>query len=183
MLLPQTQQRLELPSSLTSTTRDATLIYRVYIYIDLYISILWTDGESVSDAASNGHMQLRELNKTIGELELGFNQIHSVHTVMAEKQLKIKFGVLKRVDKDLKYYKKEFESQKIKVDKMRDEGKDAHDIKQQEQVLQETETMLPDCESRIQNAVREIKEHMKDHEADLKDTELYGEVTEYLSND
>ena len=50
---------------------------------------------------------------------------------MAEKQLKIKTGILKRNKKDLAYYRKEYDAQKGKIEKMREEGKDESDIKQQ----------------------------------------------------
>ena len=61
---------------------------------------------------------------------------------------------------------------------MRAEGKD---LKQQEQVLQETETMLPDCESRILTALSELNQLMSESDDALKATELYQEITTYLN--
>eukprot|EP00894_Picocystis_sp_ML_P001976 jgi/Pico_ML_1/52493/g3191.t1 len=48
------------------------------------------------------------------------------------RMVKIKTGTVKRLHKDLNLYKKEFEDQQKKVDRMKEEGCDEHDIKQQE---------------------------------------------------
>ena len=45
------------------------------------------------------------------------------------KQLKIKTGVLKRVGKEKLSYRKEADQQKLKIVKMKEDGKDEHEIK------------------------------------------------------
>lgn len=49
----------------------------------------------------------------------------------ALRALKIKTGVLTRVKKELAMYQKEVKSESEKLEAMRAEGRDAHDIKQQ----------------------------------------------------
>lgn len=64
------------------------------------------------------------------------------------KQIKLKAGVVKRCTKDVTCYKKEAESQKNRVEKYKSEGKDEHDVRKQEEVLQETLMMIPDSKRR-----------------------------------
>lgn len=47
-----------------------------------------------------------------------------------QKQLKVKTGVVKRLHKELGYYAEERDNDQARVDKMKAEGKDSHDIKQ-----------------------------------------------------
>jgi tubulin-specific chaperone A len=46
------------------------------------------------------------------------------------KQLKVRTGVVKRLTKELGYYSKERDDEAARVEKMRADGKDSHDIKQ-----------------------------------------------------
>lgn len=64
------------------------------------------------------------------------------------KQIKIKAGVVKRCTKDLSSYRKEAETQKVHVEKLKTQGKDEHDVRKQEEVLQETLMMIPDSKRR-----------------------------------
>lgn len=104
---------------------------------------------------------------------------------MAERQLKIKVGTLRRyvismivtfkalltylysVKKDLEYYAKEHTAQKAKIAKMRDENKDEYDIKKQEEVLVETETMLPDCQMRLKEASNDLTKFLSDNKDEI----------------
>eukprot|EP00894_Picocystis_sp_ML_P001984 jgi/Pico_ML_1/52501/g3198.t2 len=76
------------------------------------------------------------------------------------RMVKIKTGTVKRLHKDLNLYKKEFEDQQKKVDRMKEEGCDEHDIKQQVQVLNETVTMIPDCRQRLEAALIDLKSYL-----------------------
>ena len=53
----------------------------------------------------------------------------------AKKQLRIKSGVVKRLNKELQMYVKEVEDGEKKVQQMKDEGKDPYDIKKMVSVL------------------------------------------------
>jgi len=48
--------------------------------------------------------------------------------------------------------------QKAKLDKMKEEGKDEHDVKKMGEVLQETLMMIPDCHRRIVAAKGELEQ-------------------------
>ncbi|TMW69532.1 hypothetical protein Poli38472_001688 [Pythium oligandrum] len=100
---------------------------------------------------------------------------------MAERQFKIKVGSLRRVKKDLEYYAKELTQQKLKIEKMRQDGKDEYDIKKQEEVLVETETMLPDCQMRLQETVNDVTKFMTAHQSEVEAlTALHEEATTLL---
>lgn len=64
------------------------------------------------------------------------------------RQIKIKTGVVKRIAKEKTVYEKEAELQKNRVQKLKDEGQDEHNVRKQEEVLQESLMMVPDCQRR-----------------------------------
>lgn len=74
----------------------------------------------------------------------------------ALRALKIKTGVLTRVKKELAMYHKEVETEGAKLEKMKSEGMDPHDIKQQDQVLGESSMMIGDCTTRMENAFNDL---------------------------
>ncbi|XP_072167168.1 tubulin-specific chaperone A-like [Diadema setosum] len=88
------------------------------------------------------------------------------------RNIKIKTGVLKRLMKEKTMYEKEAVDQEKKVEKMKTEGKDEHDIKKQIEVLQESKMMIPDCERRIKTAYTDLK-NLIDQEQELAETEEY----------
>lgn len=65
------------------------------------------------------------------------------------RQIKIKTGVVKRIAKEKTVYEKEVEQQKNRIQKIKDEGQDEHNIRKQEEVLQESLMMVPDCQRRL----------------------------------
>ena len=65
------------------------------------------------------------------------------------KQIRIKTGVLKRLGKEKLSYKKEAEIQKVRVEKMKTEGRDEYDIMKMGQVVQESLMMIPHCHKRL----------------------------------
>jgi hypothetical protein len=76
------------------------------------------------------------------------------------RKLKIKASTLKRLDKELAAYRKEELEQQSVVDTLKTENGDAHDIKQQTAVLQETQKMILDSLKRLDAAHNDLKEHM-----------------------
>lgn len=88
------------------------------------------------------------------------------------KQIKIKSGVVKRVGKEKLSYRTEADQQKIKLQKMKDDGKDIHDVKKMNEVLQETLMMIPDCHRRLLVAHADLKNVLAS-EADLSEAEEY----------
>ncbi|BFZ01936.1 hypothetical protein BsWGS_04975 [Bradybaena similaris] len=91
------------------------------------------------------------------------------------KQIKIKTGVVKRITKEKVCYEKEATQLEEKLDKMKAEGKDAHDISKQGEVLQESRSMIPEAQKRLLKAYNDLHELLK-KEADLEGTEEYKEA-------
>ncbi|XP_059062098.1 tubulin-specific chaperone A [Achroia grisella] len=88
------------------------------------------------------------------------------------RQIKIKTGVVKRIAKEKVVYEKEAELQKNRIQKIKDEGQDEHNIRKQEEVLQESLMMVPDCQRRLIKAFADLKNTLETEE-DLKEHEDY----------
>ncbi|XP_055696607.1 tubulin-specific chaperone A-like [Lutzomyia longipalpis] len=88
------------------------------------------------------------------------------------RQLKIKTGVVKRLAKEKISYEKEADQQKNRIEKFKDEGKDEHVIRKEEEVLQECLMIIPDSQRRLKKAFEELNEFLRAEE-DLKETEEF----------
>ncbi|XP_055542399.1 tubulin-specific chaperone A [Wyeomyia smithii] len=88
------------------------------------------------------------------------------------RQLTIKTGVVKRLSKEKTVYEKEVVTQQNRIDKLKAAGSDDHDIRKQEEVLQESLMMVPDCQRRLAKAYEELSEMLKNEE-ELKESEQY----------
>ncbi|KAK0088225.1 hypothetical protein PV325_012759 [Microctonus aethiopoides] len=95
------------------------------------------------------------------------------------RTIKIKTGVVKRLAKEKVTYEKEAIRQKERIQEYKDQGKDGHDIKKQEEVLQESLMMVPDCQRRLQRAFEELKKILET-EQDIKESEVYIEAEKVL---
>lgn len=62
------------------------------------------------------------------------------------RQIFIKTGVVKRYAKEKESYEKEAEREKKRLEKFKQENRDIHDLKKQEEVIQENLMMVPDCQ-------------------------------------
>ncbi|XP_011502374.1 PREDICTED: tubulin-specific chaperone A-like [Ceratosolen solmsi marchali] len=89
--------------------------------------------------------------------------------------LRIKTGVVKRLAKEKITYEKEAVQQQERIEKFKEQGKDGHLIKKQEEVLQESLMMIPDCQRRLLKAFEELKQFIES-EQDLKENDEYLEV-------
>ncbi|XP_045511874.1 tubulin-specific chaperone A [Pieris brassicae] len=97
------------------------------------------------------------------------------------RQIKIKTGVVKRIAKEKVAYEKEAEQQKNKIQKIKDEGQDEHNIRKQEEVLQESLMMVPDCQRRLVKAFADLKTTLES-EADLNENEDYITAQQVLKD-
>ncbi|XP_046677966.1 tubulin-specific chaperone A isoform X1 [Homalodisca vitripennis] len=97
------------------------------------------------------------------------------------KTIKIKTGVVKRLAKEKVMYEKDAESQRNRVQKYKDEGKDDHDVRKQEEVLQECLMMVPDCQRRLVKAYEELQKII-DTETDLNTNEDYLSAVKVLED-
>lgn len=69
------------------------------------------------------------------------------------RDLKIKTGAVKRTTKEFLYYFKELDTEKNRLEKMKADGKDEYDLKQQENVVSETGVMIPETKKSLQGVV------------------------------
>ncbi|XP_053612078.1 tubulin-specific chaperone A [Plodia interpunctella] len=97
------------------------------------------------------------------------------------RQIKIKTGVVKRIAKEKVVYEKEAELQKNRIQKLKDEGQDEHNIRKQEEVLQESLMMVPDCQRRLVKAFADLKNTLET-EQDLKEHEDYLAAEQVLQD-
>lgn len=88
------------------------------------------------------------------------------------KVLRIKTGVVKRLAKEKVMYEKEADWERARIQTFKDKGKDEHDIRKQEEVLQESLMMIPDCQRKLFKAFEELK-NILETEIDLADKEEY----------
>jgi tubulin-specific chaperone A len=89
-----------------------------------------------------------------------------------QRKLKIKTGTAKRfhqyycfliqnrLGKELESYEKEEVKQQERIDKLKRDGADEHDVKKQIEVLQDTQQMIPDTVKRLVTAQKDLEEHM-----------------------
>ena len=93
-----------------------------------------------------------------------------------EKQLRIKVSVCKRCNKDLIYYGKEAEKQKAKIEKMKEDGRDEHDVKKQIQVLEESEEMIPLSRDQLRKAQADLKKFVESNAGSIEFSKYYEEA-------
>lgn len=62
------------------------------------------------------------------------------------RQIFIKSGVVKRYAKEKQSYEKEAEREKSRLEKFKSENRDEHDLRKQQEVIQENLMMVPDCQ-------------------------------------
>ncbi|XP_026276985.1 tubulin-specific chaperone A [Frankliniella occidentalis] len=95
------------------------------------------------------------------------------------KTIKIKTGVVRRIAKEKVMYEKEAEEQRGRIQKFKDEGKDEHDIRKQEEVLLESLMMVPDCQRRLLKAYQDLK-NILETESELKGLEEFKAAEKVL---
>ncbi|XP_067667202.1 tubulin-specific chaperone A-like [Haliotis asinina] len=95
------------------------------------------------------------------------------------KQIKIRTGVVKRLTKEKSMYEKEVETLEARVNKLKEEGADEHDVRKQTEVLQESRMMIPDTKKRLKTACEELNQ-MLQKDSDLSEREEFGQAKEIL---
>ncbi|KAI9209407.1 tubulin binding cofactor A [Polychytrium aggregatum] len=90
---------------------------------------------------------------------------------MSLRDLKIKTGVVKRLDKELSYYHLESTKQQDRIDKLKQSGADDADIRKQTEVLQETTVMIPDSKKRLEAAYKELESLLEKLQAENQEAE------------
>lgn len=85
------------------------------------------------------------------------------------RELKIKTGAVKRTTKEFLYYFKELETERNRLEKMKADGKDEYDLKQQENVVAETGVMIPETKKSLQAVLDLLVQCFDNVGADLSD--------------
>ena len=90
---------------------------------------------------------------------------------------------LHRLQKEVTSYEKEAAQNEAKVQGMRDAGKDAHDIRKQEEVLAESFMMIPDSKNRLKASLEELQSFVDANSAEegFAEADDLKEVQELLA--
>ena len=101
----------------------------------------------------------------------------------SKRQIKIKSGMVKRITREYESYEQEIKKDKERINKLREAEADEHDLRKQEEVLQESISMLPNTKRRLQEAHEELKNLMKELDSieELTSSEEWQEATEILT--
>ncbi|CAF2484547.1 unnamed protein product [Rotaria sp. Silwood2] len=94
------------------------------------------------------------------------------------KDLKVKTGVAKRTWKEYLSYKKEYDNEKRRVEKMTNEGRDEYDLKKAQEVLKETESMISHTKSSFIKAWKDFQDvyNAATNDDTLKQSKEYEEA-------
>ena len=91
------------------------------------------------------------------------------------RSLAIKKNAVKRTTKEYLYYFKEKDAEEGKLAKMRADGADTYDIKQQENVVQESTVMIPERRKSLEGLLADLRSALielgDDLAADAKERE------------
>eukprot|EP00743_Colponemidia_sp_Colp-15_P011460 GILK01012789.1.p1 GENE.GILK01012789.1~~GILK01012789.1.p1 ORF type:complete len:112 (-),score=31.40 GILK01012789.1:96-431(-) len=82
------------------------------------------------------------------------------------RKLKIMTGTLRRLNKELASYHKEEIRERERLETIRSNGGDSHDLKKQEEVIGETVQMIPEVRRRLQMALEELQSFLSENEKD-----------------
>ncbi|OAV93303.1 tubulin binding cofactor A [Puccinia triticina 1-1 BBBD Race 1] len=101
---------------------------------------------------------------------------------MASRPLKIKTGVVERLIKEEDSYKKEYDNQLKRIEKVKqDTPDDDWNIRKQKEVLDETVKMIPDVKQRLSKAVEELNDLVNAHQTELAGTDELSKAQQVLS--
>lgn len=73
------------------------------------------------------------------------------------KQLKIKTGAVKRINREYHSYEEELRTERDRLQKMTAAGATEFAIKKHQEVMQESISMLPNTKKRLQDAVEDLQ--------------------------
>ncbi len=98
------------------------------------------------------------------------------------RQAKIRLGACKRLSKEILSYEEEARVDEAKVQKMKSENQDEHDIRKQEEILAESCMMIPDSKRRYDEALMGLQSFINENrEALIGTPDLLNEAMELLS--
>lgn len=83
------------------------------------------------------------------------------------KKLKIKHGAVKRMFADLKYYEKEEQALKTKLDDYKEKEECESTVKRQENLLKETQKVIPHIQENFKNYVDDLYKEINERFVDI----------------
>lgn len=78
------------------------------------------------------------------------------------KQLKIKTGAVKRINREYHSYEEELKTERDRLQKLTVSGGTEYSIKKQQDVIQESISMLPNTKKRLQDAVEDLQAFLQE---------------------
>uniref|UniRef100_A0A0N5AEJ2 Tubulin-specific chaperone A n=1 Tax=Syphacia muris TaxID=451379 RepID=A0A0N5AEJ2_9BILA len=97
------------------------------------------------------------------------------------KEVTIKTGVLKRLLKELAYYKVEADKEQVQLDKMKgDPNADEYMVKKHAEVLQETRNVIPYSTQAVKKAVDDLTKVVESNRAILEGTKQLEAALEQI---
>ena len=101
-----------------------------------------------------------------------------------EKQLRIKTGVCQRTYKEYLSYREEEKREQEVLEKMKSESTDEFMIRQQTNVVKESQMMIPDSKQRLRVALDELSnliDSLEENE-DMKDNQRFLEAKQAINS-
>ena len=79
------------------------------------------------------------------------------------KQLKIKTGTVKRINREYHSYEEELKVERERLDKMRAGQAEDYSVKKQQDIIQESISMLPNTKKRLRDAVEDLQAFLQEY--------------------
>jgi hypothetical protein len=97
------------------------------------------------------------------------------------KQLEIIYKSFQRTSQDLRVYQQEIIQQNARIQKLQDQKADSHDIKKQQEVLQEIEQMIPITEKNIAEWKGKLQVFITENACLLEENEFLHKAQQVLN--
>ena len=72
------------------------------------------------------------------------------------------------------------EKQKAKIEKMKTDGREEHDVKKQIQVLEESEEMIPLSRDQLRKAKADLKKFMESNTGAIESSKYYNDAKDIV---
>eukprot|EP00798_Chlamydomonas_sp_ICE-L_P017169 gene17169-23485_t len=98
----------------------------------------------------------------------------------AIRSLKIKTSSVKRTRKEYLMYRTEVEKEQATLEKMKEQGKEFHDLKQQENVLGESNMMIPETRQRLEALLSDLEVYIGANKEEIEGSEELEAANEII---
>lgn len=87
------------------------------------------------------------------------------------KQLKIKAGAVKRINREYHSYEEELKTERDRLQKLSASGATEYSVKKQQDIIQESISMLPNTKKRLQDAVEDLQAFLQEQASNAELTQ------------